>query len=137
MQSLGTFENEGYAVNMKNGKAKVIKGSLVFLTGTRRNNNTYTLDESMDVRYVSIVKDNGKINVVKWHMRLGHAINQGLVELKKQYEIKDLKSCEFDVYENCIMGKARKVKLTKLIHRCKGVLDYVHADFGIQSRMFH
>jgi hypothetical protein len=43
--SLGTFEKVGHHVSLKNGKAKVIKGSMVVLSGTRKYNNMYFLDE--------------------------------------------------------------------------------------------
>ncbi|GJZ66911.1 hypothetical protein Tco_0630151 [Tanacetum coccineum] len=42
--SLGTLEKMGFTVKMQSGKIKVIKGSLVLLSGTRRANCVYTLD---------------------------------------------------------------------------------------------
>ncbi|GJU21297.1 hypothetical protein Tco_1154639 [Tanacetum coccineum] len=42
--SLGTLEKEGFTVKMQSGKIKVIKGSLVILSGTRKANCVYTLD---------------------------------------------------------------------------------------------
>nr|GEW98304.1 zinc finger, CCHC-type [Tanacetum cinerariifolium] len=42
--SLGTLEKEGFSIKMQSGKIKVIKGSLVVLSGTRRANCVYTLD---------------------------------------------------------------------------------------------
>ncbi|GJR03927.1 zinc finger, CCHC-type containing protein [Tanacetum coccineum] len=42
--SLGTLKKEGFTVKMQSGKIKVIKGSLVVLSGTRRANCVYTLD---------------------------------------------------------------------------------------------
>ncbi|GJY17181.1 zinc finger, CCHC-type containing protein [Tanacetum coccineum] len=42
--SLATLEKEGFTVKMQSGKIKVIKGSLVVLSGTRRANCVYTLD---------------------------------------------------------------------------------------------
>ncbi|GJZ06205.1 hypothetical protein Tco_0539998 [Tanacetum coccineum] len=41
---LGILDKEGFTVNMQSGKIKVIKGSLVVLSGTRRANCVYTLD---------------------------------------------------------------------------------------------
>ncbi|GJY12520.1 hypothetical protein Tco_0381829 [Tanacetum coccineum] len=43
--SLGTLEKEGFTLKMQSGKIKVIKGSLVVLSGTRRANCVYTLDD--------------------------------------------------------------------------------------------
>ncbi|GKB33678.1 zinc finger, CCHC-type containing protein [Tanacetum coccineum] len=42
--SLGTLEKEGFTIKMQSGKIKVIKGSLVVLSGTRRANCIYNLD---------------------------------------------------------------------------------------------
>ncbi|GKC59491.1 hypothetical protein Tco_1087089 [Tanacetum coccineum] len=42
--SLGTLEKEGFTVKMRSGKIKVIKGSLVVLSGTKGANCIYTLD---------------------------------------------------------------------------------------------
>ncbi|GJW94432.1 zinc finger, CCHC-type containing protein [Tanacetum coccineum] len=42
--SLGTLAKEGFTVKMQSGKIKVIMGSLVVLSGTRRANCIYTLD---------------------------------------------------------------------------------------------
>lgn len=42
--SLGTLVNEGFTVKMQSGRIKVIKGSLVVLSGTRKANCVYTLD---------------------------------------------------------------------------------------------
>ncbi|GKF05362.1 hypothetical protein Tco_0036030 [Tanacetum coccineum] len=42
--SLGTLEKEGFTVKMQSGKIKVIKGSLVVLSGTRKANCVYSLD---------------------------------------------------------------------------------------------
>ncbi|GJS96127.1 retrotransposon protein, putative, ty1-copia subclass [Tanacetum coccineum] len=42
--SLGTLEKEGYTVKMQSGKVKVINGSRVILSGTRRAKYVYSLD---------------------------------------------------------------------------------------------
>ncbi|GKC18006.1 hypothetical protein Tco_1014788, partial [Tanacetum coccineum] len=42
--SLGTLEKDGFTVNIQSGKIKVIKGSLMVLSRTRRANCVYTLD---------------------------------------------------------------------------------------------
>nr|GEV87810.1 universal stress protein PHOS32-like [Tanacetum cinerariifolium] len=42
--SLGTLKKEGFTVKMQLGKIKVMKGSLVVLSETRRANYVYTLD---------------------------------------------------------------------------------------------
>nr|GFC25430.1 retrovirus-related Pol polyprotein from transposon TNT 1-94 [Tanacetum cinerariifolium] len=42
--SMGTLEKEGYTVKLQSGKIKVINGSRVVLSGTRRDNCVYSLD---------------------------------------------------------------------------------------------
>ncbi|GJY31824.1 retrovirus-related pol polyprotein from transposon TNT 1-94 [Tanacetum coccineum] len=42
--SLGTLEKEGYIVKLQSGKVKVINGSMVILSGIRRDNCVYSLD---------------------------------------------------------------------------------------------
>ncbi|GJT45799.1 retrotransposon protein, putative, ty1-copia subclass [Tanacetum coccineum] len=42
--SLGTLKKEGYTVKLQSGKVKVINGSRVVLSGTRRDNCVYSLD---------------------------------------------------------------------------------------------
>ncbi|GKB63638.1 hypothetical protein Tco_0919824 [Tanacetum coccineum] len=48
--SLGTLEKEGFTMKMQSGKIKDIKGSLVVLSGTRRDNCVYTLDGQVVTR---------------------------------------------------------------------------------------
>ncbi|GKB91337.1 hypothetical protein Tco_0963609 [Tanacetum coccineum] len=48
--SIGTLEKECFTVKMQSGKIKVIKGSLVVLSGTRRANCVYTLDGQLVTR---------------------------------------------------------------------------------------
>ncbi|KAD5962030.1 hypothetical protein E3N88_13503 [Mikania micrantha] len=82
--SMGTFEKEGMYVCFKDGKAKVIKGSLVMLTGTRRGNNIYVLDgEEASHRVLNVTKTNDSPAQL-WHKRLGHISQTGLKELEKQ-----------------------------------------------------
>nr|GEX06559.1 zinc finger, CCHC-type [Tanacetum cinerariifolium] len=42
--SLGTLEKERFIVKMQSGRNKILKGSLVVLSGTRRANYVYTLE---------------------------------------------------------------------------------------------
>ncbi|GJZ17221.1 retrovirus-related pol polyprotein from transposon TNT 1-94 [Tanacetum coccineum] len=42
--SLGTLEKEGFTVKLQSGKVKVINGSMVVLSGIRRDNYVYSLD---------------------------------------------------------------------------------------------
>nr|GEX40906.1 zinc finger, CCHC-type [Tanacetum cinerariifolium] len=42
--SLGTLDREGYTMKLQNGRVKVIKGSLMVLSGTMKGNYVYSLD---------------------------------------------------------------------------------------------
>ncbi|GJS56168.1 zinc finger, CCHC-type containing protein [Tanacetum coccineum] len=48
--SLGNLEKEGFTVKMQSGKIKVIRGSLVVLSGTKMANRIYTLDSQVVTR---------------------------------------------------------------------------------------
>ncbi|GJX18748.1 hypothetical protein Tco_0221425 [Tanacetum coccineum] len=50
VRGTGTFEKEGFTVKMQSGKIKVIRGSLVVLSRTRRSNCIYTLDGPAVIR---------------------------------------------------------------------------------------
>ncbi|KAD7478133.1 hypothetical protein E3N88_01269 [Mikania micrantha] len=126
--SLGTFEKEGYSVSLKNGKAKVINGSLVVLTGTRGENNIYRLNGEAVTGESSVAMSNTEAKSVLWHQRLGHISDQGLVELKKQHLITGVHDCGIGFCEHCILGKSHKVKFSRSHNSTQGILDYVHAD---------
>ncbi|KAD4178745.1 hypothetical protein E3N88_27336 [Mikania micrantha] len=111
--SLGTFESKDYCVNMKNGKVKVIKGSMVVLTGNRRNNNIYFLEGEVCTNSVSVV-EGGNSNARLWHMRMGHISSQGLQELNRHN----------------LLGKFQRSS-----HSTKGILDYVHVDLWGPARV--
>ncbi|GKD47599.1 hypothetical protein Tco_1276575 [Tanacetum coccineum] len=44
IRALGTLKKEGYAIKLQFGKVKVINGSRVVLSGTRKDNCVYSLD---------------------------------------------------------------------------------------------
>ncbi|KAD3641560.1 hypothetical protein E3N88_30784 [Mikania micrantha] len=132
--SLGMFESNGYHVAMKDGKVKVIKGSMVVLTGSRRNNNIYFLDGEVDMGSVSVAEA-GNSKAKLWHMRMGHISTLGLQELNKQGLLDDLGNCDYGFCEHCVLGKAHRVKFHRSTHVTKGILDYIHADLWGPSRV--
>ncbi|KAK1423937.1 hypothetical protein QVD17_19248 [Tagetes erecta] len=128
--SLGSLEKDGYQVSLKNGKAKVSKGSLVYLSGTRKENNIYLLDGKVSQGSAAVAQDAGNSLAWLWHRRLGHISCQGLLELLKQGTITGLTKtdCDISFCENCILGKHKRVKFTRSLHKSKAILDYVHSD---------
>ncbi|KAJ0860808.1 putative RNA-directed DNA polymerase [Helianthus annuus] len=132
--SLGTLEKMGYHVSLREGKAKVIKGSMVVLSGTRIKNNIYMLDCKVVDGVATVASEEGDDEALKWHKRLGHISQQGLIELSKQQVLGDLKNCDISFCECCVLGKQKRVKFSKGKHSSKGVLDYVHSDLWGPAR---
>jgi hypothetical protein len=132
--SLGTFEKEGYAVSLKNGKAKVVMGSRVVLSGTRCDNNIYLLDGGISLGASCAAGSDELSKAVLWHRRLGHISDQGLSELKKQQVLDEFTGGGPGFYEHCIMGKAHKVRFATGRHSSRGILDYVHSDLWGPAR---
>ncbi|GKG01856.1 zinc finger, CCHC-type containing protein, partial [Tanacetum coccineum] len=73
--SLGTLEKDGFTVNMQSGKIKVIKGSLMVPSGTRRANCVYTLDGQAVTR--KTLKGRKKLGEyqIGWKIKTGNILN--------------------------------------------------------------
>nr|GEU58252.1 hypothetical protein [Tanacetum cinerariifolium] len=83
--SLGTLEKEGYTIKLQSGKANVINGSKVVLSGPRADNYVYSLDGYAVVGELNAcVKENDSLAQV-WHKRLGYISETGLQVLEKQW----------------------------------------------------
>ncbi|KAI3727128.1 hypothetical protein L1987_66937 [Smallanthus sonchifolius] len=54
--------------------------------------------------------------------------------LHKQGLLPEIKRCDIGFCENCILGKAHRVKFYKSQHTTKGILDYVHTDLWGPAR---
>ncbi|GJS60992.1 retrovirus-related pol polyprotein from transposon TNT 1-94 [Tanacetum coccineum] len=107
--SLGTLNREGYTVQLQNGRVKVIKGSLMVLSGTMKGNYVYSLDGWAESGEASVGIQEKESLAQVWHKRLGHISEAGLHELEKR-EVLGNKGLE-------------------------GVIDYVYADLWGPSRM--
>nr|GEX19726.1 retrovirus-related Pol polyprotein from transposon TNT 1-94 [Tanacetum cinerariifolium] len=84
MISLGTLEKEGYIVKLQSGKIKVINGSRVVLSGTRRDNYVYSLDGHAVAGELNASVEEKYSLAQVWHKRLGHISEAGLQVLEKQ-----------------------------------------------------
>lgn len=98
--SLGTFEKEGCSVSLRNGKAKVVKGSMVIMFGTRSINNLYLLDGKTNVGHASVVESNKVKPAMLWHRRMGHMSGQGLKELNKEEVLGPMADWDFGFFEH-------------------------------------
>ncbi|GKF16121.1 retrovirus-related pol polyprotein from transposon TNT 1-94, partial [Tanacetum coccineum] len=105
--SLGTLDREGYTVKLQNGRVKVIKGSLMVLSGTTKGNCMYSLDGWAESGEASVSIQEKESLAQVWHKRLGHITEASLHELEKR-----------EVLGNKGLGQ----------HTIEGVIDYVHAD---------
>nr|GEW06645.1 retrotransposon protein, putative, Ty1-copia subclass [Tanacetum cinerariifolium] len=99
--SLRTLEKEEYTVKMQSGKVKVINGSSVVLSGTRRENYVYSLD--------------------------GNAV-AGLQVLEKQGLFGKESLGKLGFYDNCVIGKSHRFRFGVGRNTTQGVIDYVHSD---------
>ncbi|GJU28111.1 retrovirus-related pol polyprotein from transposon TNT 1-94, partial [Tanacetum coccineum] len=100
--SLGTLDREGYTVKLQNGRVKVIKGSLMVLSGTMKGNCVYSLDgwaesgeASVGIQEKESLAESGEASV-------------GLHELERRDMLgkKGLGKLEF--CENCVLGKSTR-----------------------------
>ncbi|GJR24430.1 retrovirus-related pol polyprotein from transposon TNT 1-94 [Tanacetum coccineum] len=82
--SLGTLDREGYTVKLQNGRVKVIKGSLMVLSGTMNGNYVYSLDGWAESSEASVGIQEKESLAQVWHKCLGHISEAGLHELEKR-----------------------------------------------------
>nr|GFC18222.1 retrovirus-related Pol polyprotein from transposon TNT 1-94 [Tanacetum cinerariifolium] len=126
--SLGTLEKEGYTVKLQSGKIKVINGSRVVLSGTRRDNCVYSLDgHAVAGELNASVKEKDSLAQV-WHKRMGHISELGLRVLEKQGLFGKKSLGKLNFCENCVLGKSHRVSFDVGRHTTQGVIDYVHSD---------
>ncbi|GJR04148.1 zinc finger, CCHC-type containing protein [Tanacetum coccineum] len=73
--SLGTLEKKDFTVKRQFGKIKVIKGSLVILSGTRRANCVYTLNGQAVTRKTLKGKKQLGEYQTRWKIKTGNVLN--------------------------------------------------------------
>nr|GFC40519.1 retrovirus-related Pol polyprotein from transposon TNT 1-94 [Tanacetum cinerariifolium] len=126
--SLGTLDREGYTVKLHNGSVNVIKGSLMVLFGTMKENCVYPLDGWAELCEASVgLQENKKLGQV-WHKRPRHINEAGLHELEKRDVLGNKGLGKLEFYENCVLRKSTRVSFGLGQHTTDGVIDYVHAD---------
>ena len=126
--SLGTLESHGCKYLAEGGVLKVFKGALVILK-TIRSGSLYVLQGSVVTGSVAIVSSN-KDDTKLWHMRLGHMSEKGIQILKKEGHFGNHCTGKVEFCEHCISKERSKV-----IHRTKGTLDYIHSDLWGSSKV--
>ncbi|GJT16229.1 retrovirus-related pol polyprotein from transposon TNT 1-94 [Tanacetum coccineum] len=103
----------GYTVKLQNGRVKVIKGSLMVLSGSMKENYVYSL--------------------VGW-AELGEA-SVGLHELERREVLGNKGLGKLKFFENCVFGKSTRVSFGGGQHTTEGVIDYVHTDLWGPSQV--
>ncbi|GKC19830.1 retrovirus-related pol polyprotein from transposon TNT 1-94 [Tanacetum coccineum] len=75
---------KGYTVKLQNERVKVIKGSLMVLSGTMKGNYVYSLDGWAESGEASVGIQEKKSLALVWHKLLGHISKAGLHELERR-----------------------------------------------------
>nr|GEZ33811.1 retrovirus-related Pol polyprotein from transposon TNT 1-94 [Tanacetum cinerariifolium] len=105
--SLGTLDLEGYTVKLQNGRVKVIKGSLMVLSGTIKGNCVYSLDGWAESGEASFgIQENESLAQV-WHKRPGHISEAHLYELERRDVLRNKGLGKLEFCENCV-GKSTR-----------------------------
>ncbi|XP_073273290.1 uncharacterized mitochondrial protein AtMg00300-like [Primulina huaijiensis] len=131
--SLGTLDKIGYTFKVENKVLKVSKGALVMMKGIR-NNGLYSLVGSTIIGSAAAVAKGDGNKTQLWHKRLGHASEQGLLELCKQGAFYGDKIENPGFCEECVYGKSCRVKFNTSTYRTKATLEYIHSDLWGASR---
>nr|GEZ98531.1 hypothetical protein [Tanacetum cinerariifolium] len=119
----------------KSGKIKVINGSRVVLSGTRRANCVYSLDGHVVTGELNASVEEKDSLAQVWHKRLGHISEAGLQVLEKQGLFGKKSLDKLDFYENCVLEKSHRVSVGVGMHTTQGVIDYVHSDLWGPSQV--
>ncbi|GJX33968.1 retrotransposon protein, putative, ty1-copia subclass [Tanacetum coccineum] len=114
--SLGTLDREGYTVKLQNGRVKVIKGSLMVLSGTMKGNYVYSLDSWAESGEASIGIQEKESLAQVWHKRLGHISEAGLHELEKREVLGNKGLGKLEFCENYVLGKSTRVSFGRGQH---------------------
>jgi transposase InsO family protein len=134
--SLSTLDSEGYKYSGSGGVLKVSKGSLAYMIGDLNSAKLYVLRGCTihgSITAAAVTNDEPSMTNL-WHMRLGHMSELGMAELMKRNLLVGCTQSNMKFCEHCVFGKHKRVKFNTVVHRTKGILDYVQADLWDPSR---
>lgn len=131
--SLGLLDQNGYTYKCEDGILKICRGSMVVMKGIREN-GLYVLQGSTVIGIASPVISNDSNSAQTWHKRLGHVSERGLQELQKQGLLNGRKLGKMGFCEDCIYGKATRVKFSSSVYKTREILNYVHSDLWGPSK---
>ncbi|GKA76299.1 retrovirus-related pol polyprotein from transposon TNT 1-94 [Tanacetum coccineum] len=115
--SLGTLDREGYTVKLQNRRVKVIKGSLMVLSGTMKGNCVYSLDGWAESGKASVDIQEKESLAQVWHKCLGHISEAGLHELERREVLGNKGLGKLEFCENCVLGKSTRNGLAERMNR--------------------
>ncbi|KAH9684927.1 hypothetical protein KPL70_013734 [Citrus sinensis] len=124
--SVGMLDQMGCIVKAEKGVLRVIKGSMVIMKGNK-NNGLYVMNGQTVIGEASVT-ESGVDKTKLWHLRLGHISEKGLKELEKKGAFGKDQLNSLGLCEDCILGKASKIKFESAIHTTKEKLGYIHSD---------
>ncbi|GJZ35815.1 retrovirus-related pol polyprotein from transposon TNT 1-94 [Tanacetum coccineum] len=97
---------EGYTVKLQNGRVKVIKVSLMVLSGTMKGTCVYSLDGWAESGEASVGIQENKSLAQVWHKCLGHISEAGLHELERRDVLGNKGLGKLEFCENYVLGKS-------------------------------
>ncbi|GJT34377.1 retrotransposon protein, putative, ty1-copia subclass [Tanacetum coccineum] len=122
-------------LQLKDGSSFVLHNVRVILSGIQRDNCVYSLDGHAMAGELNASVDEKDSLAQVWHKRLGHMSEAGLQVLEKQGLFGKKSLGKLDFYENCVLGKSRRVSFGVGRHTTQGVIDYVLSDLWGPSQV--
>ena len=99
--------NKGHAILFVGGTWKVTKGVMVLARGKKLVLYIWPQVQKTQLQLLR------QTNASLWHRRLGYMSEKGMKMLLSKGKLLELKSINFDMCENCILGKQKRVNLSK------------------------
>ncbi|GJR86957.1 retrovirus-related pol polyprotein from transposon TNT 1-94 [Tanacetum coccineum] len=124
--SLDTLDREGYTMKLQNGRVKVIKGSLMVLSGTIKGNCVYSLDGWAESGEASVGIQEKESLAQVWHKRICYISEASLHELERRDVLGNKGLGKLEFCKNCVLGKStRGPSLVESMSGCRYFLSIV------------
>ncbi|KAL6210823.1 hypothetical protein ACLB2K_016055 [Fragaria x ananassa] len=126
--SLGTLDKAGYRYSSKEGRLKVIKGSLVMMKADIQPNNVYKLQGTTIIGGVAMSAEvNDKTE--QWQQGLQRMSQRVMQELYKESKAEGVGVCKLNFCKDGTLGKQKVgFKLVDCENKSKELLDYIHSE---------
>lgn len=124
--SSSMLDKEGFVTSFGENSWKVTKGYLILARG-KMVGTLYLLTNASHI--CTLDSFSTKLDVEKWHHRLGHMSEKGMKILHSQKLLPKLKEVGLGFYEYYIYGKQKRVRFLKVGKEKKNQkLELVHSD---------